>query len=88
MVGEQQQSRKSNWKTGIWKERFYICIPPENPFSGKVPAKLMDGDQATFVWEMDKFEGNFGRYGKKAPSGRVRESSVVHKGRSKHFESA
>ncbi len=44
------------WKTGIFRKKNYVWLVPQNPYSANIPVKLNDGDQATFMDLMTKFE--------------------------------
>ncbi len=57
------------WRTGIFKKRQYVWIPPENPFSGQIPAKLEDGDRVSFMLEVDTFDSYAKEHMKEALSG-------------------
>ena len=57
------------WKTGILKKRQYAWIPPQNPLSGQLPAKLEDGDRVSFMLEMNTFDSYNESYMKNDLSG-------------------
>lgn len=42
------------WRTGFFRRRKYVQIPPANPLSARLPARLSYGDEACFLFPLDE----------------------------------
>lgn len=47
--------RGVSWRLGIFKRQTYFLIPPPDAISSRIPAKLTDGEQASFHFPIAHF---------------------------------